>query len=56
MRHADRGLASLRIVVGVWFLTSLFTKLGVTLALGVVPVPVASSLPPRRKRRHRSSR
>jgi len=42
MRHAERGIAFLRVVVGLWFLKGLFTKLGVTLALGVVPLPVAS--------------
>ena len=42
MRHPERWLAVLRIVVGAWFLKSLFTKLTVVMAWGVVPVPAAS--------------
>jgi uncharacterized membrane protein YphA (DoxX/SURF4 family) len=42
MRHPDRWLAALRIVVGLWFLKAILTKLTVTLAWGVLPVPVAS--------------
>ena len=42
MRRPDRWLAVLRIIVGIWFLKSLLTKLTLGLAAGVVPVPVAS--------------
>ncbi|MGH7539307.1 MAG: TQO small subunit DoxD [Gemmatimonadales bacterium] len=42
MRFPERGLAVLRIVVGLWFLKGVVTKLSVTLAWGVLPVPTAS--------------
>jgi thiosulfate dehydrogenase [quinone] large subunit len=41
-RSPDRWLAVLRIVVGVWFLKGVVTKLSVTLAWGFLPVPTAS--------------
>jgi uncharacterized membrane protein YphA (DoxX/SURF4 family) len=41
-RSPDRWLAVLRIVVGVWFLKGVLTKLSVTLAWGFLPVPTAS--------------
>lgn len=41
-RHPGRWLAFLRIVVGLWFLKSLVTKLEVVLVAGVVPVPAAT--------------
>lgn len=41
-RFPERWLAVLRIVVGLWFLKALFTKLSVTLVWGVLPVPTAS--------------
>jgi thiosulfate dehydrogenase (quinone) large subunit len=42
MRFPERWLAVLRIAVGVWFLKALWTKLSITLAWGVLPVPTAS--------------
>jgi thiosulfate dehydrogenase [quinone] large subunit len=42
MRSPERWLAVLRIAVGVWFLKALWTKLAITLAWGVLPVPTAS--------------
>ena len=42
MRRADRWLAVLRVVVGLWFLKSVATKLTVVLLWGVLPVPAAS--------------
>src|SRR2546423_3572492 len=42
MRSPGRGLAGLRIGVGVWFAKAIFTKLSVTLAWGFLPVPTAS--------------
>ena len=42
MRLPQRGLAALRIVVGLWFLKSVLTKLGLVW-LGVVPLPGASA-------------
>jgi len=42
MRFPERWLAVLRIVVGLWFLKGVVTKLSVTLAWGVLPVPTAS--------------
>ena|SRR5690348_1530823 len=42
MRFPQAGIAFLRIVVGVWFLKSLFTKIAIGLAWGVIPVPTAS--------------
>ena len=41
MRHPERSLAVLRIVVGAWFFKSIFTKLTVSFAW-IFPVPVAS--------------
>lgn len=41
-RHADRWLSVLRITVGLWFLKSVRTKLGGTLAFGFLPLPSAS--------------
>lgn len=43
MIHPARWLAVLRIVVGLWFLKSLFTKLTIGLAWGFLPVPMATS-------------
>lgn len=43
MRHPQRWLAFLRIVVGLWFLKSLFTKLTIGLAWGVLPLPMATT-------------
>ncbi|MGH7545053.1 MAG: TQO small subunit DoxD [Gemmatimonadota bacterium] len=40
--YADRWLAVLRIVVGLWFLKSVRTKLGGFLAFGFLPLPSAS--------------
>lgn len=42
MPHADRWLAVLRIVVGLWFLKSVRTKLGGVLVFGFLPLPSAS--------------
>ena len=42
MRFPGRWLAVLRIVVGLWFLKALFTKLSLTLLWGFLPVPTAS--------------
>lgn len=42
LRFPERWLAVLRVVVGLWFLKALFTKLSVTLAWGFLPVPTAS--------------
>lgn len=41
-RFPDRWLALLRIVVGLWFLKGVATKLTITLAWGFLPVPAAS--------------
>lgn len=41
-RHADRWLAVLRIVVGLWFLKGVWRKLGGFLAFGFLPLPSAS--------------
>ena len=41
-RSPDRWLAVLRIVVGVWFLKGVVTKLSITFAWGFLPVPTAS--------------
>jgi thiosulfate dehydrogenase (quinone) large subunit len=40
LRHPDRWLAALRVVVGLWFLKSLWTKL--QLAPGALPLPRAT--------------
>jgi uncharacterized membrane protein YphA (DoxX/SURF4 family) len=42
MHHPARWLAMLRIVVGLWFLKGIITKLTVVLVGGVLPVPAAS--------------
>lgn len=42
MRGAERGLAALRIVVGLWFLKGIITKLSFVLVGGVLPLPAAS--------------
>jgi uncharacterized membrane protein YphA (DoxX/SURF4 family) len=42
MRAPEQWLAVLRIVVGLWFLKGIVTKLSVALLGGVLPVPVAS--------------
>lgn len=42
MRSPERWLAALRIVVGLWFLKGVVTKLGVTLVWRFLPVPTAS--------------
>jgi thiosulfate dehydrogenase [quinone] large subunit len=38
----ERWLAVLRIAIGAWFTKAVFSKLGVTLLRGVLPVPTAS--------------
>ena len=43
MRSPERAVAALRIVIGLWFLKTVVTKLGVVLAWGVLPLPGASS-------------
>ena len=42
MRAPERWLAVLRMAVGLWFLKGVWTKLGVTLLGGFLPVPTAS--------------
>lgn len=42
MRHPDRWLAMLRIVVGVWFAKSITSKFTWSVAGGVIPVPRVS--------------
>jgi thiosulfate dehydrogenase [quinone] large subunit len=42
IRHADRWLAVLRVVVGLWFLKGVITKLGIVMIADVVPIPAAS--------------
>lgn len=42
MHHPQRWIALLRMVVGAWFVKSLFTKLTIGLAWGVVPLPMAA--------------
>jgi len=42
VRSPDRWLAALRIVVGLWFLKGVVTKLSITLAWGFLPLPTAS--------------
>lgn len=42
MRSPQRALVMLRVVVGLWFLKSLFTKVTIALAWGFVPVPAAN--------------
>jgi YVTN family beta-propeller protein len=43
MRYPQRWLAVLRLTVGLWFLKSIVTKVGIALVAGFVPVPVASA-------------
>jgi thiosulfate dehydrogenase [quinone] large subunit len=42
MRWPERGLAVLRILVGLWFVKSFATKLGLVWLGGVIPVPAAN--------------
>lgn len=42
MRAPQRSLAALRVLVGFWFVKSLFTKVTIVLAWGFLPVPAAS--------------
>jgi PQQ-dependent catabolism-associated beta-propeller protein len=42
MRHSDRAVALLRVVVGLWFIKAVWTKLGWGLVAGVVPYPTVS--------------
>lgn len=42
LRAPARWLALLRIVVGLWFIKSLFTKVTIVLAWGFLPVPAAN--------------
>src|SRR5437763_15070868 len=42
MRLPERWVAFLRIAVGIWFAKAIFTKLSITLAGGLLPVPTAS--------------
>ena len=42
MRFPQRGIAFLRIVVGLWFFKSLLTKLAIGFAWGMLPVPTAT--------------
>lgn len=42
MRKPQAALAGLRIVVGIWFVKSLFTKVTIALAWGFLPVPAAN--------------
>lgn len=42
IRFPERGLAALRIVVGLWFLKGIVTKLGLVLVGGFLPLPGAS--------------
>lgn len=42
MRFAERGIATLRIVTGLWFLKGIATKLGVVFVGGFLPLPAAS--------------
>lgn len=43
MRAPEKWIAVLRMVVGAWFFKSIFTKLGIGLIGGFIPVPVATS-------------
>ncbi|HJU67883.1 MAG TPA: hypothetical protein VJ650_06500 [Gemmatimonadaceae bacterium] len=43
VRNPHRWLAFLRIVVGLWFLKGVVTKLGIVMLGGVVPVPGANA-------------
>ena len=42
-RKPQAALAGLRIVVGIWFVKSLFTKVTIALAWGFLPVPAANA-------------
>ena len=42
MSHPDRWLAMLRIVVGLYFVKALWTKLSITLVGGFFPLPIVS--------------
>jgi uncharacterized membrane protein YphA (DoxX/SURF4 family) len=42
-RAPEAGLAALRVVVGLWFLKGVVTKLGVVLVAGFLPLPGASA-------------
>jgi thiosulfate dehydrogenase [quinone] large subunit len=42
MNHPERAVAVLRIVVGVWFVKAVWTKLALGMAAGVIPYPVVS--------------
>lgn len=42
MHPPERGIAALRVVVGLWFVKSVVTKLGIVWVGGLVPVPGAS--------------
>ena len=42
MSHPDRWLAFVRIVVGLYFAKAVYTKLGLVLVGGVLPLPGAS--------------
>ena len=43
MRRPEGGLAALRIVVGLWFVKSMVTKIGIVLLGGWFPMPGASA-------------
>jgi uncharacterized membrane protein YphA (DoxX/SURF4 family) len=43
MRAPERWLAALRIAIGAWFAKALFTKVGIILLAGFIPVPGASA-------------
>jgi uncharacterized membrane protein YphA (DoxX/SURF4 family) len=43
MRHPEQWIAVLRIVVGLWFVKSIATKLTIVLLGGVLPVPAANA-------------
>jgi len=43
MRAPQRSLAALRVLVGLWFAKSLFSKVTIVLAWGFVPLPAANA-------------
>jgi hypothetical protein len=43
MHYAERGLAVLRIVTGLWFLKGILTKIGLVYVGGFLPLPAASN-------------
>ena len=43
MNHPAKWLAALRIVVGLYFVKSLVTKMGIVMLGGVLPIPVVSA-------------